>query len=199
MRVRPSVGRTMLALAGAVGLVAVLRQRREATRARAGELHRLGPDGHAEDEDATGPVHRTLGAWQPTRPRTRWGRLLASLWAGPLTLLGLAAGLLGGGLPRWDATHGAWVLPSVRGPARWFLRMQSASAATLGQVVVLREGAAAGPLLAHEALHARQQERLGPLFAVAYPVASALWGYRRNPFEVAARRAGRLSGPTGSA
>lgn len=191
--------RVLVATTAAVGMAAVVRQRQEAVRARAGRVHRLGPDGRAEAEEETGPLHRAVGAWQPPRPRTARGRLVAALWAGPLTLLGVATGLLGGALPRWDESHGAWVLRSVRGPARWFLRMQSASAATLGQVVVLRDEEPSDPLLAHEALHARQQERLGPLFAVAYPVASAVWGYRRNPFEVAARRAARLNDPTGPA
>jgi hypothetical protein len=79
----------------------------------------------------------------------------------------------------------------VRGPFRWFLRAQSASAATLGQVVVLRDRHADERLLEHEATHARQQERLGLLFALAYPVATAVWGYRNNPFEVAARAGAR--------
>lgn len=191
--------RTVWLVATAVGLAAVLRQRREAVRTRAGALPPVGAAGHAPGEQDSGRVHDAVGGWQPTRPRTSTGRLAAALWAGPLTLLGMAVGLLGGVVPQWDAAHGAWVVRSVGGPARWFLRFQSANAATLGQVVVLRDATADDRLLAHEALHARQQERLGPLFAVAYPVASALWGYRRNPFEVAARAAARLSGPAGTA
>lgn len=186
-----------------VGTAAVVRQRLEAVRTRAGELPPLGPDGLATGEpvaDArTGRVHGALAGWRPERPRSAAGRVTALVWAAPLTAIGLLAGALGGGRPRWDPAHGALVLPGVRGPARWFLRMQSASAATLGHVVVLREQTVDDRLLVHEALHARQQERLGPLFAVAYPVASALWGYRRNPFEVAARDAARVSGPPGPA
>ncbi len=188
----------LVALGAAVGLAALLRQHREAARANAGRLHRLGPDGRAEAEDAGGAVHRTIAAWQPRRPTSRGARAATTLWAAPLTALGVVAGLLGGTLPRWDATHGALVVQPVRGPMRWFLRLQSADAATLGQVVVLRDRTASPTLLLHEAQHARQQERLGPLFALAYPLASACWGYRRNPFEVAARAAARISGPAAS-
>lgn len=188
----------LVALGAAVGLAALLRQHREAARANAGRLHRLGPDGRAEAEDAGGTVHRSLAGWRPVRPSSRAGRVVTTLWAAPLTALGIAAGLLGGTPPRWDATHGALVVQPVRGPMRWFLRLQSADAATLGQVVVLRDRAASPRLLVHEAQHARQQERLGPLFALAYPLASACWGYRRNPFEVAARTAARISGPAAS-
>lgn len=188
----------LVALGAAVGLAALLRQHREAARANAGRLHRLGPDGRAEAEDAGGAVHRRLAAWRPVRPASRGGQLATTLWAAPLTALGVAAGLLGGTLPRWEPAHGALVVQPVRGPMRWFLQLQSADAATLGQVVVLRDRAASSTLLVHEAQHARQQERLGPLFALAYPLASACWGYRRNPFEVAARAAARVSGPAAS-
>jgi len=186
----------LVALGAVVGLAALLRQHREAARAKAGSLRRLGPDGRAEAEDAGGAVHRAIAEWQPVRPSSRGGRAATTMWAAPLTALGLAAGLLGGTLPRWDAAHGALVVQPVRGPMRWFLGLQSANAATLGQVVVVRDRTASPSLLLHEAQHARQQERLGPLFALAYPLASACWGYRRNPFEVAARAAARISGPS---
>lgn len=183
-------------VAAAVGLAAVLRQRREAAAVRAGELSPLGSGGHARGEDEGGALHRRVRAWQPQRPATPAGQVAAAVWAAPLTTLGLAATLLGGTVPRWDPELGALVATSVRGPARWFLGQQGATAATLGHVVVVRGDAAPRALLAHESLHARQQERLGLLFGVAYPLAGALWGYRNNPFEVAARAAARaVSGP----
>lgn len=191
--------RMLVALGAMVGLAALLRQHREATRANAGRLHRLGPDGRAAAEDDGGRVHQRLAQWQPTRPESAPGRLAAALWAAPLTAFGLLAGLAGGTVPRWEPTHGALVVQPVRGPMRWFLRLQSANAATLGQVVVVRDPTVSDVLLRHEAQHARQQERLGPLFALAYPLASARWGYRRNPFEVAARAAARVSGPATTA
>lgn len=188
-----------LAAVAAIGAAAVLRMHRESRRVRAGSLRGLGPAGTSDDEQLPVGLHRVVRSWQPTAPRTTLGRAAAGLWAAPLTALGLAAALLGGRVPRWDAEVAALVVPSVRGPFRWFLSQQGATAATLGHVVVTR-GATPDPvLLRHEALHARQQERLGLLFAVAYPLAGARWGYRNNPFEVAARDAARLSGPVGPA
>lgn len=187
------------AIAATIGLVAVLRQRREAADVRAGRLPPVGATGHAVSEDARGMVHQRLQSWRPQRPRTAAGRIAAAVWAAPLTALGVTATLLGGTIPRWDPDLGAMVATSVRGPARWFLGQQGAAAATLGHVVVVRDDAAPPALLAHEALHARQQERLGLLFGLAYPLAGACWGYRNNPFEVAARAAGRISGPAGTA
>lgn len=189
----------LVALGALVGLAALLRQHREAARANMGTLHRLGPDGRAAAEDDGGPVHRRLAQWQPARPASPRGRLAAALWAAPLTALGVLAGLAGGTVPRWEPTHGALVVQPVRGPMRWFLRLQSANAATLGQVVVVRDPTVSDALLRHEAQHARQQERLGLLFALAYPLASARWGYRHNPFEIAARAAARVSGPAATA
>lgn len=195
MRVRP----LLTAAAGLLGLAALLRMHRESRKVRGGSLRALGPDGHAEDEDVDDALHRAVRSWHPTSPRSSVGRLAAAVWAAPLTALGLSATLAGGRLPRWDADLRAFVATSVRGPFRWFLGQQGATAATLGHVVVTRDGAPSAVLLRHEAQHARQQERLGLLFAVAYPLAGARWGYRNNPFEVAARRAARLSEPAGPA
>lgn len=190
------------AVGAAIGIAAVLRQRVEAARVRAGDLTPLGPAGRSPSEREHGTLHRALGSWRPRQPATPAGRVAAAVWAAPLTALGFAAALLGGVRPRWDAEAAAWVAESVRGPARWFLRQQGASAATIGHVVIVRGEWPGAVLLAHEAQHARQQERLGLLFGLAYPVASALWGYRDNPFEVAARGAARdasVSGPAASA
>lgn len=189
----------VMAAAATVGLLAVLRQRREAAAVRAGELPPVGSAGRAEGDAGRGRLHHQLQRWRPERPRTRLGRVAAGLWASPLTALGLTATLLGGNLPRWDPEAGALVATSIRGPARWFLGQQGATAATLGHVMVVRGDTVPPALLAHESLHARQQERLGLLFGVAYPIAGACWGYRNNPFEVAARDAARVSGPAGPA
>jgi hypothetical protein len=183
------------AVAAVVGLTALVRQHRESVAVRAGRLRPLGPAGRSESEDDHGDLHRLVRTWQPQRPRTRLGRMLVAVWTAPLTALGAAAALLGGSVPRWDPALAALVARSVRGPARWFLRRQGATAATLGHVVVVRDAEAAHALLVHEAQHTRQQERLGLLFGVVYPVASACWGYRDNPFEVAARSSARVSAP----
>jgi hypothetical protein len=181
----------LLGAAAVLGAVALLRMQRESRRVRAGSLDALGAAGTTEREDRGDALHRTLGVWQPTPPRTLFGRVVAGLWSAPLTALGMVATALGGQLPRWDADLQAFVATSLRGPFSWFLRLQGAAAATLGQVVVLRGDAPSAALLRHEVQHVRQQERLGPLFAIAYPLAGARWGYRNTPFEVAARRAAR--------
>lgn len=185
-------------LAALLGAASILRMQREARKVRGGGLRALGPDGASSDEDLDDGLHRVVRTWQPQRESGAAG-LGLSLWAAPLTLLGTSFALAGGRVPQWDPTVGAYVATDVGGPFRWFLRQQGASAATLGQVVVTRAADPSPVLLRHEALHARQQERLGLLFAVAYPLAGARWGYRNNPFEVAARTAARISGPAGPA
>lgn len=190
----------LTAIAALVGAAAVLRMHREARKVRHGDLRALGPAGTtAAEQDPPGGLHRTVREWQPTAPTTAAGRAAAGLWAAPLTALGLAATALGWRLPRWDPDLDALVATSARGPFRWFLAQQGATAATLGHVVVTRSDHPDLLLLRHEAQHVRQQERLGLLFALAYPLAGARWGYRNNPFEVAARGAARLSGPAGPA
>ena len=187
----------VMGVVATAGAVAVLRMHREARRVRAGSLEALGPAGTTTDDGGPDGLHRTLRGWQPRPPRTRAGRVAAGIWAAPLTALGLTATLLGGRVPRWDPEVAALVATSVRGPMRWFLGLQGAGAATLGHVVVTRGPAPSPALLRHESLHARQQERLGLLFALAYPLAGARWGYRENPFEVAARDAARVAPPRG--
>ncbi len=189
----------LTAAAVTIGAAAILRMHHEARRVRAGSLRGLGPAGASTEEQRDDGLHHLVRTWQPTAPRSTVGRAAAGLWAAPLTALGLVAALLGGRVPRWDPTVAALVVPSVRGPFRWFLAQQGATAATLGHVVVTRDATPDPVLLRHEAQHARQQERLGLLFALAYPLAGARWGYRDNPFEVAARQAARVSGPAGPA
>ena len=195
MRVRG----VLVAAAAALGVASILRMQREARKVRGGGLRPLGPAGTAADAQVDDPLHRAVRAWLPTAPRARAVRIATTVWAAPLTALGWTFALAGGRVPRWDPGLRAFVAPAARGPFRWFLAQQGASAATLGQVIVTRSARPDAVLLRHEALHARQQERLGLLFAVAYPLAGARWGYRNNPFEVAARAAARLSEPAGPA
>lgn len=180
---RTGIGLVALAT---VGGIAVLRQRREATKVRGGALPPLGPDGQPDDLPDTAP-HRLVAGWQPTAPTGLLPRVVVTLWAAPLTLVGLLGSLLGGVRPTVDTVRACLVARGVGGVPGSLLRGQGAGAATLGQVVLARSAAPTPRLLDHEAVHVRQQERLGPLFAVLYPLASALWGYRANPFEVAAR------------
>jgi hypothetical protein len=60
------------------------------------------------------------------------------------------------------------------------------AAITLGHVVIANRPLDDG-LWAHELVHVRQWQLLGPIMLLAYPLAS-IAGYRRNPFEAAARR-----------
>jgi hypothetical protein len=144
------------------------------------------------------------GSRRSRTERRRSGAALAGrLWALPCTLLGLALGLplllAGGSLRRVDgvlelALHRGEVPPGRR--AAWL----PFAAITFGHVVLGVSHAALARLRAHERVHVRQYERWGPLFLVAYPLASVLMllrgrrPYADNPFEVQARRAGEPGG-----
>ncbi len=104
-----------------------------------------------------------------------------------MTCVGLAAALLGGSTPRWNPQHGCFVAANVGGPSRFLLGQIGADANTVGHVVLSTRERMTQALIAHESVHVRQIERLGPLFMPAYLWMSALYGYRDNPFERAAR------------
>lgn len=114
-------------------------------------------------------------------------RPLLYLWALPGTLVGLLLGATTLAPPR--IRDGALAFEGARGFGALHRRLGFA-AITLGHVVIANRPLE-DDLWRHELVHVRQWEFLGPLMLVAYPLAS-LRGYRRNPFEVAARkRAGR--------
>lgn len=165
-------------LAGAVGLV---RQRREALRARSGAPS---PDDTARDPLV---ALERLSHWVPERPRSVALRAAVALWAAPLTLVGLAFALVAGARPSYDDDLGCLVATVIGGPSRRALALVGADANTIGQVVLARPERPSAALLAHEAVHVRQAERLGPLLLPVYAVLSAARGYRRNPLERAAR------------
>ncbi|MGH2795367.1 MAG: eCIS core domain-containing protein [Actinomycetota bacterium] len=110
-------------------------------------------------------------------------RALAYLWALPGTMIGLVLGASTFSRPR--VRDGALAFESARGFGALHRRMGFA-AITFGHVVVANR-ALDERLWAHELVHVRQWELLGPVMLVAYPLASVA-GYRRNPFEAAARR-----------
>jgi hypothetical protein len=131
---------------------------------------------------------------RPAR-RSALPRWLLYLWAGPTTLVGLAAALVAcasGG----RAAAVAGVLEVRGGLAGSLLRCRliRARAMTLGHVVLGRDQAALDATRAHERAHVRQVERFGPLFLPAYLAASAwAWLCRRhyyhdNWFELDAER-----------
>lgn len=184
----PTVGGALTAaarLTALAGLVGVLRQRRELAR----------PPGGAAGPDPVAALER-LARWVPQRPRTLLGRTLAATWASPLTVVGLAVAVASGARPRWDDARGCLVAVGTRGASRRALTFVGADANAVGQVVLARSAGPSPTLLAHEAVHVRQAERLGPLLVPCYAVLGALRGYRAHPLERAARLgAARAAGP----
>lgn len=175
----------------AAGLVGVARQRSEAGRVRHGLLSPASAIADVAPAREPGPLGSRLAAWAPQRPATVAGRVAAALWASPLTAVGLALAALAGRPPRWDPEHGCLVVEGMRGPSAAALRAVGADANTIGQVVLSRYERTPPTLLAHEAVHVRQTERLGPLLFPAYVWLAARYGYRDHPLERSARTGAR--------
>lgn len=175
--------------AGAVGL---WRQRREAMEARVAGVPPRRPAGD-EESAGMGELARSLAAWVPTRPRGRLGRLAVGVWASPLTLVGVALGLLSGARPRWCQRYGCVVFEGAGGIHGRILESVGARANAIGQAVIVRGEDAPDHLLAHEAVHVRQAERFGALLFPLYLWLGARYGYRDHPLERAARLGARLS------
>ena len=133
-----------------------------------------------------GPVGVTLESWIPAPPVHPLARILAYLWAAPISVAGLLAGLASGAVPR--LRHGVLLFAPARGLTGAVVRRRGFAAAGLGHVVIaLNEPS--DELMAHELVHVRQAERLGPFMAPAYLVLLAVHGYRDHPMERAARLA----------
>lgn len=122
-------------------------------------------------------------------------RLLRIVWASPCSLVGLVLGglvlLCGGSVQRAGRTL-EFAPYRDRCPVTSRLRRLPFSAITFGHVILgvgLQELA---QLRAHELVHVRQYERLGPLFFIAYPASSLLalirgqCPYHDNQFEIEA-------------
>lgn len=181
--------RTGVAALLAAGVVGLVRQRGEVSAAARGELAPLGASTRLPPPAHESPAARRMSAWVPARPRTTVGRVAAALNALPLTLVGAVIGLVGGGRPRWDREHGCLVFEGVAGPPARVLRTLGAGANAVGQVVISTRAPTPEVLLAHEAAHVRQAERLGLALLPAYVAMNARYGYRQNPLERAARQA----------
>lgn len=164
----------------AAGVIGVVRQRRESRRPAAVDL---GADRVAAFE--------RLAAWVPDRPRTVLGRTVAATWSAPLTMVGLLVAIASGARPRWDDAHGCLLAVGTRGASGRALAFVGADANAVGQVVLSRAAGPSPALLAHEAVHVRQAERLGPLLVPCYALLGALRGYRAHPLERAARLGAR--------
>lgn len=111
---------------------------------------------------------------------------LGFLWTLPNTAIGLLLGLLTFQRPR--IAGGALVFD--RGPrgVTWILSKMDRTAMTVG-FVILSAHPLAGTLLAHERHHIRQYCLWGPMFIPVYGMLAIRYGYRRHPFELAAKRA----------
>ena len=124
-----------------------------------------------------------------------WRKLLAYLWAGPTTAVGLAF-VLPTLLTRGRARRVDGVLELHGGVCTWTLQRLvglylpgGAAAMTLGHVVLGVDAAALASTRPHERVHVRQCERWGPLFLPAYGLSSLVArlrgqdAYRDNRFE----------------
>lgn len=129
-----------------------------------------------------------LARWVPAAPSTPLGRALARVWAAPLTAAGLALAAASAAVPRRRGE--VWVAAPARGLFAARFARRGFVACTLGHVIVAAREPADG-LLAHELVHVRQAERLGPVMAPLYLGLMGVYGYARHPLERAARAGAR--------
>ena len=115
------------------------------------------------------------------QPLTLWG----FIWSLPVTLIGIIAALLS--LPHLRFRGGMVICQSNRGLAYLLLSRRGFAAITLGRILITVKGLSLH-LWHHEVEHARQAQIWGLLFIPVYLVNQVRYGYRRNPFEVAARK-----------
>ena len=134
------------------------------------------------------PLLRAAARWEPGPPRPGLRRALAYAWASPVTLVGLLVGATTRVRP--EPRDGVLVFARAGGLAGAVLRRTRYDAVTFGHVVVAR-GVPSPSLMAHELIHTRHAERLGPLTAPVHLGLLAVYGYARHPLERAARRAAR--------
>jgi hypothetical protein len=127
-----------------------------------------------------------LEAWEPAPLGHPLARVVARLWAAPLSAAGLAVGLVGGAPVKVHA--GVLLFAPVRGVVGAVMRRRGFSGAALGHVVLCVDAEPSPQLLRHELVHTRQTERLGLLMAPLYLGMLARYGYRRHPLELAAYR-----------
>lgn len=132
-------------------------------------------------------VATALARWEPTPPATGMGRVAVSVWAAPLTMVGLVVGALSGVRPR--IREGVVVFDEARGLPAAAMAWRGFTASAIGHVVIARR--LPRHVLAHELVHVRQAERFGAGLPPLYLALLMVYGYARHPLERAARRAGR--------
>lgn len=132
-----------------------------------------------------------LAHWHPAVPKSSVGRVAAAAWSAPLTVIAAALVASGGQRATWDPDLAAFVATDVRGIPALVLRAMGVQANAVGQMIVCTGQTPSHGLLAHEAAHVRQCERLGIGIVPVYLWASARHGYRDNPLERGARERAR--------
>lgn len=152
---------------------------------------RVGGNARVLGRDTEPAALRWLATWVPPTPQAPAVRALTYAWAAPMSLAGLVLGAASGSVP--EIRDGVLLFARARGLAGPALRSRGFGATALGHVVVAI-GDPSPSLLAHELVHVRQAERLGPLFAPLYLGLLAAMGYTRHPLERAARLGGRRTG-----
>jgi hypothetical protein len=146
-------------------------------------------------------VANNLIAIASAKRLAQFSLLAKYLWAGPLTLSGLALATVvrvAGG--RWVVRDG--VVETSGWLAAYCLDRHPigrVAACAIGHVVIGRDNAALERTRAHEREHVRQAERWGVLFPLAY-IADSLWQWMKgknlywdNRFERAAREVERMT------
>ena len=144
---------------------------------------------------AAGWASSRLEAWIPQAPATAGARVAATVWAAPMTLVGLLAGMAAGVRPR--VRDGVVLFAPAQGLTGQIIRRRGFAATGLGHVIIAADEPSPA-LLAHELVHVRQAERLGPFMAPAYLALLAVHGYERHPMERAARLAAAGGPSTGT-
>jgi hypothetical protein len=193
-------GVAVLAAAGAGAVVLARRERPRTARSEltgapypipdltrppsgGGNTRVLGPEGEPR-------TLRRMAEWVPPRPQSPAARAAAYAWAAPVSLLGLVLGAATGVRPQ--TREGVLLFAEAKGVVGPILKRRGYTAMTLGHVVVARHDPSPS-LLAHELVHTRQAERLGPFFTPVYLALYSAYGYTKNPMERAARLGGRTA------
>ena len=125
-----------------------------------------------------------LSIWVPTRPKSPAGRLFVRLWAAPVTAVGLVVGAASATPPR--VRDGVLLFAPAGGITGRVIRRRGFAATGLGHVVI-SVTEPSPQLWAHELVHVRQAERLGPLLIPVYLALLVARGYAQHPLELAAR------------